>query len=122
MRGERGFTTIQYVVATGLSLLLFVLTANLLIDLYARGAVRDALDEGVHAGVPAGAVAGTCVSRAREVVASIAGGAVVRVRVLTCVREGERVVAHARVSLRSWLPMLLPDWQLQLEADAVVER
>ena len=55
--GEHGFTTIQYVVATGFSLLLFVLVANLLVDLYERGAVRDALDEGVRAGVPAAATA-----------------------------------------------------------------
>ena len=57
-RGEAGFTTIQYVVATGFSLLLFVLVANLLVDLYARAAVRDALEEGTRAVVPADAVPG----------------------------------------------------------------
>ena len=36
-----GFSTIQYVVATAFSLVLFVLVANLLVDLYARGAVPD---------------------------------------------------------------------------------
>ena len=44
---DDGFTTIQYVIAVAWSLLLLVLVANFLVDLYARGAVRDALDEGV---------------------------------------------------------------------------
>src|SRR6185369_11572384 len=66
-RDEGGFTTLQYVVATGFSLVLFVLVANLLVDLYARGAVRDALDEGVRAQVPGAAPADACEARARGV-------------------------------------------------------
>ena len=117
-RGERGFTTIQYVVATGFSLLLFVMVANLLVDLYERGAVRDALDEGVRAGVPAASTADDCVTRSRSVVQSIAGGSSVRIDDLSCIRDGDRVVATAHVSLRSWFPMLLPDWRLTLRASA----
>ncbi len=117
-RDERGFTTIQYVVATAFSLLLFVLVANLLVDMYERGAVRDALDEAARAGVPVEATADDCLTRAREVVDSIAGGASVRIEALACTREGDRVVSTARVSLRSWFPMLLPDWHLSLRASA----
>jgi hypothetical protein len=117
-RGERGFTTIQYLVATGFSLLLFVLVANLLVDLYERGAVRDALDEGVRAGVPVATDADDCLARTREVVQSIASGTSLRVDDLTCERDGDRVVATARVALRSWFPMLLPDWHLTLHASA----
>ena len=39
-RGDGGFTTIQYVIAVAWSLVLLVLIANLLVDLYERGAVR----------------------------------------------------------------------------------
>jgi hypothetical protein len=116
--GERGFTTMQYVVATAFSLLLFVLVANLLVDMYERGAVRDALDEAARAGVPISATAEDCLSRAREVVASVAGGSSIRIDRLDCVREGDRIVSSAHVSLRSWFPMLLPDWQLSLTASA----
>ena len=119
---DRGFTTIQYVVATGFSLLLFVLVANLLVDLYERGAVRDALDEGVRAGVPVAAGAGECAARAHEVVASVAGGASVRVEKLACVLDGDRVVADADVTLKSWVPMLVPAWHLHLRASAHRER
>ena len=79
---DAGFTTIQYVVATAFSLLLFVLVANLLVDLYERGAVRDALDEGVRAGVPIGATAADCEARAHDVVRSIANGSSVLVEEL----------------------------------------
>lgn len=120
-RGEGGFTTIQYVVATGFSLLLFVLVANLLVDLYERGAVRDALDEGVRAGVPVAAGADNCLARARGVVSSIANGSSVRVDDLSCVRAGDGIVATAHVVLRSWFPNLLPDWRLSLRASARAE-
>ncbi len=117
-RSERGFTTVQYVVAIGFSLLLFVMIGNLLVDLYARGALRDALDEGVRAGVPVASTAADCETHARDVVTSIAGGASVRVDELHCEIDSDRVVARADVSLRSWLPMIVPDWQLHLAAAA----
>lgn len=117
-RRDDGFTTIQYVVATGFSLLLFVMLANLLVDLYERGAVRDALDEGVRAATPASATPYDCETRAREVLASVAGGSSLRVSGLSCARDGDRVVASARVSLQSWFPALLPDWNFDLHAAA----
>jgi hypothetical protein len=117
-RREDGFSTIQYVVATGFSLLLFVFVANLLVDLYERGAVRDALDEGVRAAKPAATTTDDCETRAREVLASVASGSSLHVGSLSCVDEGDRVIASARVSLRSWFPALVPDWHLDLHAAA----
>ncbi len=119
---ESGFTTIQYVVATAFSLLLFVMVANLLVDLYERGAVRDALDEGARSGVPLAASADDCLVRAHDVVRSIASGSSIHVDDLTCVQDGDRIVSTARISLDSWFPMLLPDWQLTLHASARKER
>lgn len=100
----------------------FVLVANLLVDLYARGAVRDALDEGVRAAVPVTSSPANCEARARSVVRSIAGGSLLRVDALDCEDAGESIVARAHVSLRSWLPMLVPDWRLELRASARRER
>ena len=118
VRGEDGFSTIQYVVATGFSLLLFVLVANLLVDLYERGAVRDALDEGVRAATPVAATTRDCETRVREVLSSVAGGSSLRVDALSCSTDGDRVIASAQVALRSWFPALLPDWRLDLHAAA----
>jgi hypothetical protein len=117
-RGHAGFTTIQYVVATGFSLLLFVMIANLLVDLYERGAVRDALDEGVRSAMPVAATPHDCEVRVREVLASVAGGSSLRVASVSCSKDGDRVIASARVALRSWFPAVLPDWQLDLHAAA----
>ena len=115
---ERGFTTIQYVIAVAWSLVLLVLVANLMVDLYARGAVRDALDDGVRAGVPATATAEACAARAREVVSGLVRGPLITARV-RCEQSGAFMAAEARVSLRSWLPMLVPDWDMTLHAEAL---
>jgi hypothetical protein len=117
-RREDGFTTVQYVFATACSLLLFVLLANLLVGLYQRGAVRDALDEGVRAAVPAGADVARCERRAREVVAQIGGS--VGVDELQCTATPDGVAAHAEITIAAWV--LLPDWHLRLEARATRER
>ena len=119
-RGQQGFTTVQYVVATSFSFVLFVLVANVLVDGYERAALRDALDDGVRAAVPSGSPV-VCEGRARAVVASVAAGSHAQIEELQCTREGNAVVASARVTLRSWLPMLLPDWTLRLRASARVQ-
>jgi hypothetical protein len=117
---ERGFTTIQYVIAVAWSLVLFVLVANLMVDLYARGAVRDALDDGVRAGAPAAGPVAACEARAHEVVSGLVRGPLLDAQ-LHCGESGPFVVAEAKVALRSWLPMLLPDWRMTLHAAALRE-
>lgn len=114
---ESGFTTIQYVAVTGFSLVLFVLMANLLVGVYQRGAVRDALDEGVRTAVPVDADPADCERRAREVVAAIGGS--VGVDTLRCEPVAGGVVAVATIRIESWL--LLPDWRMELRARATRE-
>lgn len=110
--------TIQYVAATAFTLLLLVLVANLLVDLYARGAVREALDEGVRAAVPVDAGAPACEARSREVIGNLLHGQVGEGVEVTCEVGPERVRAHATVTLRSWLPGLVPAWRFDLTAAA----
>ncbi len=117
-RGEGAFTTIQYVIAVAWSLVLLVLIANLLVDLYARGAIRDALDDGVRAGAPVGASVAACEQRAHEVVSGLVRGPLLQT-VVHCREEGAFVVADAAVTLRSWLPTLIPDWHMHLHAEAL---
>jgi len=114
---ERGFTTIQYVIAVAWSFVMLVMVANLLVDMYARGAVRDALDDGVRAGASATEPAAACEVRTREVVDGLVHGPVLHARV-HCDTAGAFVVATAAVSLESWLPMLVPDWNMTLRAVA----
>ena len=117
---EHGFTTIQYVIAVAWSFVMLVLVANLLVDMYARGAVREALDDGVRAGASATAPADACEARAREVVNGLVQGPLLHARV-RCDASGPFVVATAEVSLESWLPMLVPDWNMTLRAEALRE-
>ena len=115
--GDSGFVTLQYVIAVAWSLVLLVLVANFLVDLYARGAVRDALDDGVRAAAPSSQPVAACEGRAHDVVTGLVRGPLVTARV-HCEATGGYVTAEAQVSLRSWLPMLVPDWRMTLHAVA----
>lgn len=114
---DGGFTTIQYVAITGFSLVLFVLMANLLVGVYQRAAVRDALDEGVRTAVPVGADVAECERRAREVIDAVGGS--VRVESLRCSPVPDGVIGVASITVESWL--LLPDWHMELRARATRE-
>src|SRR5262249_508177 len=66
-RSASGLTTIQYVVATAMSLVVFVALANAIVDLYARGVARAAVDEGARAGAVMDATVDDCAARANRV-------------------------------------------------------
>jgi hypothetical protein len=120
-RDGSGFTTIQFVVATGLSLLLFVGMANLVVFLYARGAVRAAVDEAARAGARADATVADCQMRAQSTVDGLVGGRLgsqVRIR---CEASPDVVRVRAEVHLTAWLPGI-PDWTFTLVGRATKER
>jgi hypothetical protein len=120
--GDGGFLTVQYALAVGLSFILLVLVANLLVDLYARAAVRDALEEGTHAVVAADAAPGACVERAHSVVQNLLRGPIGRDIHIRCESDVGVVAATADVRLPSWLPGLTPDWRFVARAIAVRDR
>jgi hypothetical protein len=117
-RGERGFMTVQYVAATGFTLILLALIANLLVDLYARAAVREALDEGVHAAIAIDAPGSACETRASDALRTLARGPIGRDITVSCATDADHVHAHADVVLRSWLPAVVPSWRFALDANA----
>lgn len=119
---ERGFVTIQYVLAVGLSFVLLVLVANLLVDLYARAAVRDALDEGTHAAVAVDASPAACQQRAHDAVANLLRGPIGRDVAINCSLHATTVTATADVRLGSWLPLIVPDWRFTVRAVAEREQ
>ena len=121
-RSDGGFVTIQYVLAVGLSFVLLVLIGNLLVDLYARAAVRDALDEGTHAAIAAGAPPGACAQRAREAVDGLLRGPIGRDVEIRCAVGATAVTATADVRLGSWLPLIVPDWRFTVRAVAEREQ
>lgn len=117
-RTDRGVSSVQFVLASALALVLFLALANLVVVQYGRGAVRSALEQGARAGSTSGTAA--CEATARQVIADLMGGRMSDGLVLDCVVEGGAVVSSASVSFDSWTP-LTPDFAFELTATAVVE-
>ncbi len=114
---EEGMITLQYVAASALALVLLVFAANLLVDVYVRAAVRDALDEGVRAAAPLGGTAGDCAARASDTLHGLVRGVFARAVTIRCgVRDGT-VTADAGVSLPAFVGGL-PPWSFTLHAEA----
>jgi hypothetical protein len=120
LRAEEGFLTVQFVAATGLSLVVLVVIANLIVFQYGRGVVRAGLDEGVRAGSRAGAGTDECLDRAGDAVRDLLGGAMGEGVRLRCDRTADRITASADVHFRGWLPVV-PDWRFEVAAVAVQE-
>ena len=119
---EHGLVTIQYVFAVGISFVLLVLVANLLVDLYARAAVRDALEEGTRAAVPIDAAPSACADRARAVLHGLLRGPIGRDIRVHCDLALGVASATAEVRLHSWLPGMAPDWKFTVRSVAVRDR
>lgn len=118
---DDGFTTPQFLLAAGLSLVLLATLANVLVQQYAVAAVQAALDEGARAGSLVDASGGACARRVREAVGGLLGGSYGQGVRVACVRAGSRVVASARVRFDGWAPMV-PDLVTTLRAEQVAER
>jgi hypothetical protein len=114
-------TTVQYVAATALSLLVFVTMANFVVDLYARGVVRAAVDEAARAGAAVDSSAAECEQRAHDVLASLLGGRAGRSVSIACRDDGQVMQARARVSLAGWVPGV-PTWTFTLVGSVTKER
>jgi hypothetical protein len=120
--GEDGMTTVQYVAATAFSLIVLVMLANFIVFLYARGVVRASVDEGARAGSRFGATAAECESRARDVLGDLLAGSLGRdVRVRCESPNDDEMHATVHVTLRGWVPGLVPDWTFALDARSVRE-
>ncbi len=113
-------TTVQYVAATALSLVVFVGLANFVVDLYARGAVRAAVDEAARAGATVDASAADCTRRARDVLTALLGGAAGRSVRVSCRETGGAMRARADVALPGWLPVV-PTWSFRIDARVTKE-
>jgi hypothetical protein len=115
-------TTVQYVAATAFSLIVFVMMANFIVFLYARGVVRAAADEGARAGSRFGATTAECESRARDVLGDLLAGRIGQDVRVKCESPNEDVMrATAHVTLHGWLPGLVPDWTFTFDARSVKE-
>ena len=116
---EAGISSVQFLLASALGLVLFLLFANLVVVQYGRGAIQSALDQGARAGSVAQSVA-ACEERAGDVIAQLLGGAMGDSVALECHMSGGLVVASGWAVFESWTP-LAADFAVSLESAAVVE-
>ena len=107
-------TTVQYVAATALSLVVFVAMANFVVDLYARGVVRSAVDEGARAGAAIDSSAEDCAQRARTVIGTLLGGAAGHGVHVSCLEVDGVMRARADVAFPGWIP-IVPTWSFRLD-------
>ena len=116
---ERGVSSVQFLLASALALILFVAFANIVAMQYGRGAIRSGLEQGARAGSIANSPV-RCEAVALDVISQLLGGRMSESLILQCEDAGPVMVARASVVFESWTP-LMPDVSLALEAEAVVE-
>lgn len=107
-------------VAIAMSMVLFVLCANVIAVMYGRGVVRGALDEGARAGATSGAQVAECERRVAQVLDQLLGGRMGEGVSYTCRTDGSQVVAAADVAFPGWLPGM-PTASFRLAARSVTE-
>lgn len=115
---ERGVTSVQFVLASALALVLFVTLANLVVFQYGRGALRSALEQGARAGSVRGETA--CEATAVAVLDDLLGGRMSDGLVVSCTGSPAGVEARGSARFASWTP-LMPDLDVALVARAVAE-
>lgn len=116
---ERGVTSVQFLLAGALSLILFLVFANLIVVQYGRGAIRSALDQGARVGAITGAVRG-CEERVGAVLDQILGGEMGESAEIGCEVVGDLVVARGNAVFPSWTPFT-SDFVIELSAHATLE-
>ena len=113
---ESGFTSLQFLVASSLALVVFAVLANIVVVQYSRGAMRSALDQGVRAG----SIAGTevaCEDRVSQVLGELLGGSTVG---FDCAVAGSVMRATGELVVSSWTPFT-PEFDVSLIAEASLE-
>lgn len=116
---DRGFTSLQFVVASSLALIVFTVLANVVIVQYSRGAMRSALDQGARSG----SIAGTeeaCEDRVSQVLAELLGGSIGETVSFDCLVAGPVMRATGKLVVSSWTPFTA-DFDLSLHAEASLE-
>lgn len=100
-------------------MVIFVAALNFVLDEYAKGAVRTAVDEAAQAGADSGGSAAVCEAEAQQVRQSLLSGPFGSRVSVTCSAAGSEMVASAVGSLPSLLPVV-PKVHVSLVGVAVI--
>ena len=117
---ERGVTSVQFLLAGALSLVLFLVFANLIVVQYGRGAIRSALDQGARVGCCHRGPRGMRASESKRFSAKFWGATWANRRKSSAPSMGDLVVAHGSAVFPSWTPFT-SDFVVDLSAQATLE-
>jgi hypothetical protein len=116
---DRGVTSVQFLLASGLGMLLFLALANLVVVQYGRGALRSALDQGARAGAVRSSEE-ECRQRIEDVLGQLLGGRMGDSVVTSCGIGPSVVSATGRAVFVSWTPFT-HDFVIEMTALATRE-
>jgi len=116
---DRGVSSVQFLLASALALLIFLAVANLVVVQYGRGAIRSALEQGARVASVSGSVA-ECEAKAHDVIGQLLGGRMSDGLVVVCGVGGDRVVASASAVFQSWT-VFAPDFVISISTEATRE-
>lgn len=116
---DRGLSSVQFLLASGLALIFFAALANVVVVQYARGSMRSALDQGVRAGVVNHSVS-ACESRIQSVAGGLIGGTIGDTLTFRCQVKGPMMVAEGSLTVESWT-LFTTDFHVTVEAGAALE-
>lgn len=116
---EGGFSSVQFLLASALGLLLMISMLNLVVVQYGRGALRSALEQGVRAGSLNGDVQ-VCLETVDSVIGQLLAGKMSEDLTFQCSLEPGGIAASASATFASWTP-LTSDFRVELEGRALVE-
>jgi hypothetical protein len=93
-------------VAIAVLMIVFIGALNFVLDEYAKGAVRTAVDEAAQAGATAGGSSSACQATAEQVEGNLLPGPFGHGVSVTCTDDGDEMVALAAGALPSLLPLV----------------
>jgi hypothetical protein len=103
---ESGSAVVPGALAIAILMVLLIGALNFVLDEYAKGAVRTAVDEAAQAGATAGGSPSACQAEAKQVEGNLLPGPFGGGVSVTCSEEGDEMVASAAGALPSLLPLV----------------
>jgi hypothetical protein len=114
-----GSAVVAGAVAIAILMVVFIGALNFVLDEYAKGAIRTAIDEAAQAGATAGGSLSACQAEADQVRSNLLPGPFGNGVSLTCTQEGDEMVSAAAGALPSLLP-LVPTVHISLVGVSVI--
>ncbi len=108
------------VIGMVLLLVVFIGALGMVVDEYAKGALRTAVDEAAQAGATAGGSVASCETKARQVGDNLLPGQFAGAMVVNCHVEGDEMVASFAGTLHGFSPPV-PPVRISVSGYSVIE-